>query len=399
VIFQHPIAWIGLAALAVPLVVHLLGRRFARRLPFPTLRFITPSRASAIRPRRVTDVALLAVRLGILVAATAALAQPLLQTGDRLRALEATVARAVIVDASASMNRLAADGRTALEQARQIAEASAGDAASSRVIESPAPGDALHGAAAWLQTQKGRLEILVVSDFQPQALAAADLERVPAGIGMQFTRVEAGASPARTPDPSRIVRLVRLAGAGERDRAEAAYRAALATGAPEELRADRPIAIVFPQADDRAALVRDARPLSRAWMFEAADAIRRDPLVIEVARVTPAMFASHTDRLLVFSPADAGSLASAALMRAAARAVAAAPADRELDRTVRDDRELQSWERAASAVARPGSADRAQTSDGRWFWGAALILLALETWMRRSRAAPAEAGTTHARVA
>ena len=46
-IFQHPIAWLGLAAIAVPILVHLLGRRRARRVKFPTLRFVP---ASPLRP-------------------------------------------------------------------------------------------------------------------------------------------------------------------------------------------------------------------------------------------------------------------------------------------------------------------------------------------------------------
>ena len=45
-IWQHPLAWIGLISLAVPLLVHLVGRRRPKLLRFPTLRFFELSAGS-----------------------------------------------------------------------------------------------------------------------------------------------------------------------------------------------------------------------------------------------------------------------------------------------------------------------------------------------------------------
>ena len=58
-----PAALAGLTLLAGPLALHLLTRHRARRLPFPTLRFVPPSNTAAVRLRQPTDVWLLILRL------------------------------------------------------------------------------------------------------------------------------------------------------------------------------------------------------------------------------------------------------------------------------------------------------------------------------------------------
>ena len=83
--FQNPIAWLGLAAIAVPILVHLLGRRRARRLAFPTLRFVPASPLPPVRRDRLTDVPLLLVRVAAIATAAVALTQPLWLTASRAR--------------------------------------------------------------------------------------------------------------------------------------------------------------------------------------------------------------------------------------------------------------------------------------------------------------------------
>ena len=61
----NPIALAAFAAIAAPIVVHLLLRRRATRLPFPSLRFIPPSNAAAVRLRSIADWPLLLVRIAI----------------------------------------------------------------------------------------------------------------------------------------------------------------------------------------------------------------------------------------------------------------------------------------------------------------------------------------------
>src|SRR5262245_46833194 len=101
----NPWAWLGLSAVARAVLLQLLARRQARPLPFPTLRFLGPARTVLARRDRLSDIALLAVRIGIVAFAVAALAQPHVQTSVRARDLDRTIARAVIVDSSASMAR------------------------------------------------------------------------------------------------------------------------------------------------------------------------------------------------------------------------------------------------------------------------------------------------------
>ena len=68
-IWLNPLAWFAVAAIAVPVLVHLLAHRRAPRVPFPTLRFVQPTRLAAIRRRALEDRALLAIRSAIVIAA------------------------------------------------------------------------------------------------------------------------------------------------------------------------------------------------------------------------------------------------------------------------------------------------------------------------------------------
>src|SRR5690606_1647172 len=102
--WQNPAAFLGLLALVVPVLVHLLTRRRTRVLAFPTLRFIAPSRLLPVRALRPSDLALLALRCAIVILAVAALAAPRFGSGERSAANDALV-RVIVVDTSASMRR------------------------------------------------------------------------------------------------------------------------------------------------------------------------------------------------------------------------------------------------------------------------------------------------------
>ena len=84
--FLQPWAWIGLIAVAAPIAAHLLARRSARRLPFPTVRFLPAPIQTPISRHRLTDILLLVVLCLILVAAVSALAQPVWPAADRRQA-------------------------------------------------------------------------------------------------------------------------------------------------------------------------------------------------------------------------------------------------------------------------------------------------------------------------
>jgi hypothetical protein len=490
-IWQNPLAWAGLIALAVPVLIHLLGRRNARVQRFPTLRFLERSPLMSTRRTRLSDLSLLAVRLGIIGAAAAALAEPLFLTADRERDAGRALARAIIVDTGDSMQRAARSGEPgerALDLAQREAERRAAAAQTSVRLETIDPSAAVPGAVAWLATQPGRRELVVVSDFQVGAVDAPAIEAVPPEIGIALARVEIGSaadsptaaslgasspatieirSPANgagvvaratlAPDrtdvewpnaPRAAVQpggLLVLAAANETSRAEAAREVALmAAGAPP-IPTGRPVAIIYPRHEQRMRLARSAAPLDRPWQGDVALRVRRDSMLAAAAAtaevrgdsilrlsrpastftvlartadgrpvavaasgdlprataetVPDAAPASGAPRgLLVFSYADPASLAGAMLVAALARASTVTPPIAEHDPATISVDELAPWEREASAVVAsdPGHAG---ASDGRWFWMLALALLALETWVRRSRPATAAPSAANERAA
>lgn len=439
-IWLNPVAWIGLAALGIPLAIHLLSRRDARVQRFPTLRFLGVSRLTPVRRTRISDLVLLVVRMAIVVAAVAALAQPRWHTAARTRADAGRVARAIVVDTSASMRR-AVGATNALDSARGAARVIAAQSFVSRMIETAAPGRAIAGASAWLDAQSGARELVLVSDFQRGAVDSSDVAAIPTSVGVRAVRIVPVAVPAdlrvagaggdliarMTPTPELttvnwraapptapredVVRVI--AAPRDRARADAALRAARsAVSWPAD---GGPVTIVYVGAAERAALLRDARRVDAAWMGDALARIRGDALLGSAAASAtlvagatrdtafvslgrsadawPTAFAARTvidgrPTLTLFALVDPGSLASSALMAAAARAVSATPPAEEVDPEFVSDAELARWQRAAGPQGTPARAGTEPDSDGRWFWIVALALLAAEFVLRRARAIP-----------
>ncbi len=445
-IWQNPWSWFGLLTLAIPVLVHAFGRQRAREQPFPTLAFIRASRLTPKRRRRLSDVPLLLVRVAVLALATMALAQPLVLADASERASASTVARAIVVDTSASMQRTAADGTRAIDVARLRAKQTADSSRTSTILETTAPSSVIAGAVAWLETQSSRRELVVLSDFQVGSFDAAAVASVPTDIGLRFAQFDAAAadtarlSQTRTGD--RVVtarttvssvgttvewrtRAARDAGAiattdalellvGVADQAAAA-RARRAGGAPPSATAPgqgHTIAVVFPTYAQRSALAERARPIADLWMLRAIERIRMDSTLLAIASRISGIVGPHADvgtraillrdangrpivsaatdsiagasRLLLFADVDVESLASAALASATWAAIADAPSldESEPDRVPADS--LQRWTRAPSATS-PSPSARGPTdrSDGRWLWLVALLLLVAEFWLRR----------------
>lgn len=89
---------------------------------------------------------------------------------------------------------------------------------------------------------------------------------------------------------------------------------------------------------------------------------------------------------------------AAAVLRAAWRAAGDPESMRELEPNRISDVELTAWSRppAADPAAAPLSGDR---TNGRWLWAFALVVLGIETWMRRSKVERAATEEPRARVA
>lgn len=430
-IWQNPWAWLGLVSIALPVIIHLLGRGHARVHRFPTLRFIDPSRLLPTRRTRLNDLLLLAVRVAILVAATMALAQPLLRTQRRSAVANAALARVVIVDTSGN-------DRTALDSVNGATHL-ARDATIATILSVADPAADLPGAVAWLETQPMRGEIAILSRFSTGALDSLDVATIPSRYGIRLVRVpsiqsgpleirshgnaqEIIARVTQSADrtdiewsvaPSRNGRTPTiLAGAAEQRRADAARSAAATIPVALPLDSVSSIVVVTPGYEGRAGLLANTIKPKRAWMMDIVarlaadstflDAARRATIVsstdsantLVVARTDsgrPVVLAGeHTEngreQLVLYSLADAGSLATATLLSSVARATSLARPSQWLEPSTMSDAALSGWQRAPSEENRTTkNGSETEDSDGRWLWIAALALLALETWLRRER--------------
>ena len=120
----NPSALWALPLAALPVVIHLLRTHQAKRVPFPSLRFVQPSRTAAVRMRLPSDVLLMMVRVAVVALGVGALAGPIVLSETRVAAWNSRTARAVLVDVSDSMR--AADGSGVAPEAA-AAEAAAAE--------------------------------------------------------------------------------------------------------------------------------------------------------------------------------------------------------------------------------------------------------------------------------
>src|SRR5436853_2542914 len=102
--FLAPFFLVGLAALAIPVLVHLIQRERKRVVEFPSLMFLRRIPYQSVRRRRIRNWLLLALRAAALALIVAAFARPFVRQGP-LAVTAAGGAREVVVllDRSASM--------------------------------------------------------------------------------------------------------------------------------------------------------------------------------------------------------------------------------------------------------------------------------------------------------
>jgi hypothetical protein len=312
-IWGNPWAWLGLAGVALPVLIHLLGRGQARVQRFPSLRFLDTSRLLPTRRTRLHDLLLLAVRVAILVAAVAAMAQPLVVTARRSQDLGGPLARAIIVDTSASMRRATSSGELGIDAARRRASQLRDSASTSVVLETADPASAIAGASAWLVAQPWRGELDIVSDFQIGAIDSIDLSAVPKRLGVGLSRIDvrtdstvesilrvgsadiiADAAPhgaqtdvlwARRAQtavaaPS-VVRPIAAGDAGSR--VSAAERAAAMVGVRLPVDTSRAIEVLYPGAPNAVTVLRGATTPHAAWMTTLVAKLRADSMLVQAA--------------------------------------------------------------------------------------------------------------------
>lgn len=415
-IWRNPWAWLGLLSIAVPVLIHLLTRRSARLQRFPTLRFLDSITESRARRLHLREPLLLAVRVLILTAAVAALAQPYFVTSERAGSATRVPSRVIIVDTSASMGRATESGERAVDAARGTARQIADDeAGNTRVVETAALLPAVRGAVAWLHSQAGPADIVLVSDFQTGSLDDVAIDEIPTAIGLRFERVPVRRDTAALTLTTRhgaVETEVRATLTGDRTDAEwattrsvsgrpatrpeagalrmitaaadsigalAALEAAYAVGAPFASDTSRPVAIVFAGAAQHAGLAQQVVPVNRPWM---GDVVARMADNTAIDRITRHDFDGREHLVLVTSTAPA-SLAGARLITRVLQALGPAVDPAELAPGELADEQLSAWTRPSQKEERavPG-----EGSDGRWFWLLALVLIAVESWLRRRSA-------------
>ena len=201
--FLSPFLLASLAALVVPLWLHLRRKRRQTPVEFPSLRYLKMAAARMKRQAKVEDLGLLLLRLLLLGLLAAAFARPVVRSRGGWFGAARAVESVVVIDATASMgwhgdaaNRLDAAKRLAREW---VAGLDARDAVALWVLtdrlEQPVPVpitqrgqwfkqlDALavsegsarlapvfNAAREWAETRgPGRKELVVITDNQPAA--------------------------------------------------------------------------------------------------------------------------------------------------------------------------------------------------------------------------------------
>lgn len=419
----QPAALIGLLALAGPILIHLLRRQRAPRVLFPSLRFVRPTRTAAVRLRVPSDGWLLALRVAIVAAAAIALAQPLVMFSDRQQAWNGRVARAVVIDTSASMAPLQVEAAEAARAEERAVFRSV------RVEATQIPAGLRRAVSALGSLPPARQEIVVISDFQRGALSPSAFAEVPVQIGLRFVRVghsrDSGAFdgetllgapgvPARTqairigdegttvelnPSPGALAGLRLIATTRDTEVADALLRAVARNGAPVPSTAE-PLVVVFPGAVPPA----NATAIDRVWMIRtilrmagdrdlvraaeeaesgAIDAIPGATTIIRDRSGAPLVTAAAADgALLLGVAAPPSAFVAAATVRSAlgARDAWEGWGEREVARVPAAT--LSSWSRSPGEVRHTGS-PQAVPGDARWLWLAALVLLFVEGIVRR----------------
>jgi hypothetical protein len=218
--FLSPLFLFGLAALAVPVLLHLIQRERRRIVPFPSLMFLQRIPYKSVRRRQIRHWLLLALRLAALLLVVLAFARPFLRQGGAVASAAGGPRELVVLlDQSYSMGygdrwtraRAAAasaiDSLATGERASVVlfATEAAADIRSSsdrsrlrRAVDEAAPsagatryGPALRLAQSILAASSlPRRELILISDFQRSGWNRDDAVRLPAGTTL--TPVDVG---------------------------------------------------------------------------------------------------------------------------------------------------------------------------------------------------------------
>ncbi len=185
-VLRNPAALLGLWGLLVPLVLHLLSQHRAKRVDFPTLRFVPETRPVPEWSSKPSDYLLLVLRMIAIAAAVIALSGPFMPASGT-EGNKDDLARAVVVDTSLHSNSSSAARDSMIAAASRLSDS----AAVSRIIYSNDPAAAMSMAAQWLQLQPAAVrEVVVVSDMRyNKGVNALSAALIPEDMGIKLVRV------------------------------------------------------------------------------------------------------------------------------------------------------------------------------------------------------------------
>jgi hypothetical protein len=123
VTFLHPLALVGLAAAAIPALLHLLERRVPPEAMFPPLRYLSEAERQSARRLKLRHLLLLLLRTALIALIVLAAARPLLPARGGSAVVHPPTALALILDNSPSSGTVV-DGRPVLDRLRSVARGS-----------------------------------------------------------------------------------------------------------------------------------------------------------------------------------------------------------------------------------------------------------------------------------
>jgi hypothetical protein len=122
---------LGLAAVAVPVIIHLIHKRHSRSIDFPSLMFLRLIDLRMASRQKLRELIILALRIAAIALFAFALTKPILRTRSASASSRTSTTAVVIIDNSYSMG-YKESGVTGLERAREKAQ---------DVLRTLAPGD------------------------------------------------------------------------------------------------------------------------------------------------------------------------------------------------------------------------------------------------------------------